>query len=726
MERSSKNARREGKITLVTLFAILGLIVMAGFIGNIGQTVSTKVAAQNTSDAVAFSSAQWMARGMNAITATNHLLGEVTALSVVVEGLGGPEMDAGMKYYSPQNQTLDMVIGTLKDMAPAPAATPYATSILNSVEKPLFKFLADQMAPQSDEAKKSKAFATIYDSKLQLKMDFNKFLLVNTVANLGFFVPPPWGYISAAIAYAAHIYADLQIVEIGKEWFILQGIELVIRNPITSQLKSKFETLLIPALAAHGDFIAGRLGKKSANNPQAQSGIVNVAVGDALLHLNKVYDTKAFIYPAAPSFRMPIEAEPRPSLREGTPAGREEPEWGKDEVVTLPDSDDILSDIQENINDSKSDIKARIRNLREGLQLLDRLEADVNKLSAEEGVTPEERKKFDDEKREIARARRDKQARLAKLEKELQELNIKEAQTYKAIAAMKNMPPGTGNLSAKRAHLALDQGLMKQSEERYTQWVRATYPYVDSFRAPILKMFGEHLKRSEAARHYEKWTNRFALTKAWQFRSGYRFKKLGDTDGQWEKKPGVDPLEMYVMVGSFAKTGVRRDQKGFETWTLASDTGKQQAEQLFTVIGLAHRDVKPLFSPVIYPAGTRHGATTFAQAVFYNGNEQKPVPPFTKSTTQAKLGWDTLNWDPATNAPEWGTKLATSSAKWPWEVFTSSTALSGSAKVRLNWQAKLMPVTKTRLKGAITMPMSVDMNANVAAAYALFDNMLTH
>ncbi len=57
-------------------------------------------------------------------------------------------------------------------------------------------------------------------------MDFNKWLLVNTIANLGFFVPPPWGYISAAIAYAAHIYADVQIVEIGKEWFILQGIEL--------------------------------------------------------------------------------------------------------------------------------------------------------------------------------------------------------------------------------------------------------------------------------------------------------------------------------------------------------------------------------------------------------------------------------------------------------------------------------------------------------------------
>ncbi len=54
---------------------------------------------------------------MNAATATNHLLGEVTGLVVVIEGLGGPEMDAGMEYYSPQNQTLDKFGDQLKDMA---------------------------------------------------------------------------------------------------------------------------------------------------------------------------------------------------------------------------------------------------------------------------------------------------------------------------------------------------------------------------------------------------------------------------------------------------------------------------------------------------------------------------------------------------------------------------------------------------------------------------------
>ena len=72
---------RHGKITLVTLFVILGLIVLTGFVGNAGHVVTTKVNTQNAADAIAFSSAQWMARGMNAVTATNHLLGETTAWS---------------------------------------------------------------------------------------------------------------------------------------------------------------------------------------------------------------------------------------------------------------------------------------------------------------------------------------------------------------------------------------------------------------------------------------------------------------------------------------------------------------------------------------------------------------------------------------------------------------------------------------------------------------------
>ena len=722
--RRCVNRRHHGKITLVTLIAILGLVVMAGLVGNAGQAVTAKVASQNAADAVAFSSAQWMARGMNAVTATNHLIGEVTGLVVVIEALGGPEMDHGMEFSSPQNTALDGINRGLKGKAPARGG--YGASALGNVEKPFIDFLVDRMAPEGEDKKKSKAFATIYDSKIQLKMDLSKWLLAKTVANLGFFVPPPWGYLSAVIAYAAHLYGDAQIVLIGKEWFILEGIEIVVRNPLVKQLKKKLEDPLIPALAAHGDFIAGRLNKDSNSEPQANSGIVNIGVGDSLLHLGKVYDVEAFIYPAATAFRIPIEAEPAPSLA-GTTTG-DEPEWGKDEIVTLGDADDTLDRIQDNINDSKSEIENRIERLREGLRLLTRLEADINNLSRAEGVTPTERQTFDDEKREIERARTAKQTRLTKLERELQDLKREERELQDTLAALADMPPGTGNLSAKPTHLALEK--LKQSEERYTQWVRATYPYVDSFRAPILAQFAEHLKRCEAAKHYEKWTNRYTLTKAWQFRSGYRFTaREGSTDGEWRKEQDSKPLEMYVMVGAYnrqAQANGRRDQKGREKWTEDTVDGRDSAEELFTVIGLTHRNIEPLFSPVIYPVASRSGTTTFAQAIFYNGNEQQPAADGPRLPTQAKLGWDTLNWDPAVAAPEWGHKLATSTAKWPWDIFKKGSTTVSSSKVLLNWQAKLMPVTKTRLEGAMTMPMSLEMNANVAGAYLLFDNMVTH
>ncbi len=37
-----------------------------------------------------------------------------------------------------------------------------------------------------------------------------------------------------------------------------------------------------------------------------------------------------------------------------------------------------------------------------------------------------------------------------------------------------------------------------------------------------------------------------------------------------------------------------------------------------------------------------------------------------------------------------------------------------------------MPVTKSRLQGAMKMPMSVEMNQNVITAYGLFNRMVTH
>ena len=123
--------------------------------------------------------------------------------------------------------------------------------------------------------------------------------------------------------------------------------------------------------------------------------------------------------------------------------------------------------------------------------------------------------------------------------------------------------------------------------------------------------------------------------------------------------------------------------------------------------------------------------TTFAQAIYYNSNEQKPGEKGKNGTTQAKLGWDTLNWDPTTTVPEWGNELTKSSAKWPWELFTSSDAWVGNAKAKLNWQAKLMPVRQSRLKPAAAAALveSTEMAKNIGITLVPgfpFDTMVTH
>ena len=83
----------EGTISMVTIVAVLVIAILIGFVGNSGRVVQQKIEVQNAADSVAYSSALWQARGMNAITAVNHLLGEATAICVLIEAIGGPELE---------------------------------------------------------------------------------------------------------------------------------------------------------------------------------------------------------------------------------------------------------------------------------------------------------------------------------------------------------------------------------------------------------------------------------------------------------------------------------------------------------------------------------------------------------------------------------------------------------------------------------------------------------
>ncbi len=92
--RLQRSLREEdGLITWVTLVAILFLLIMACLIGNVGHVLAQKIETQNAADSAAYSGTIWMARGMNAITAANHLQGELMGLYVLHHAIGGKWLD---------------------------------------------------------------------------------------------------------------------------------------------------------------------------------------------------------------------------------------------------------------------------------------------------------------------------------------------------------------------------------------------------------------------------------------------------------------------------------------------------------------------------------------------------------------------------------------------------------------------------------------------------------
>ena len=93
MNGRRRGSSRKGLITWGTLLSVLFLMILVSLVSNTAITVSQKMETQNTADAVAYSSAIWVARGMNSITATNHIIGELNALYVIHHALGGKWLD---------------------------------------------------------------------------------------------------------------------------------------------------------------------------------------------------------------------------------------------------------------------------------------------------------------------------------------------------------------------------------------------------------------------------------------------------------------------------------------------------------------------------------------------------------------------------------------------------------------------------------------------------------
>jgi len=75
------HADESGSISLATVFALLLLTMLLGMVINTGRQVDNKIKLQNAADAATYSGGVVLARGMNSLAFTNHMLTEVFALT---------------------------------------------------------------------------------------------------------------------------------------------------------------------------------------------------------------------------------------------------------------------------------------------------------------------------------------------------------------------------------------------------------------------------------------------------------------------------------------------------------------------------------------------------------------------------------------------------------------------------------------------------------------------
>jgi hypothetical protein len=89
------HADEAGNLSIITLLVLFGFVLLIAGLFNVAVTAQHKLEQQNAADAIARSSGTKLARAMNAVTAANHLLGEMHALIVMHAALGGKPLETG-------------------------------------------------------------------------------------------------------------------------------------------------------------------------------------------------------------------------------------------------------------------------------------------------------------------------------------------------------------------------------------------------------------------------------------------------------------------------------------------------------------------------------------------------------------------------------------------------------------------------------------------------------
>jgi hypothetical protein len=265
-----------GMLSMASVFVLMGILVLFALLANVTRTVDQKMETQNGADAIAYSSAEEMARGMNTVTATNHLIGELMGLVVLHHALGGDELD-GLKKVQ---KTPRDIRNNLRNMY-------YFASATEDPEPVGY----DTVNQEPDVG------ATIWDCRMRLKQVLTWAYTAHGIG--GLFQDLQWipfGIGAALEAYGLSVsYAAWAFeCKAQEEWYVLDAVEYLAY--LIKPLKLTLQKAVIPGLHR----VYARL---MVNTIPVQSWNLAGPVGN----LNAVEGT---LFPPWPFLQLPVTPEP--------------------------------------------------------------------------------------------------------------------------------------------------------------------------------------------------------------------------------------------------------------------------------------------------------------------------------------------------------------------------------------------------------------------------------
>lgn len=483
---SRLHAHEGGMISMSSLFVTLAFFVLIGFLGNAGQAVYRKIEVQNAADSMAHSTTVWMARHMNAITVTNHLMGELTAVVVLVEGLGGPELD-GKKEKAPKNEDDsggESVFWNNAINLPLSGSISFLPGEFKSAIKKFSKDTEFKLVPikgsigqsisgfdsqyadfirklvTNDNAEHD-ACATIYDGRMSIKvlvwyafmtkLSGNGMYAAATAISLGSAEP-----IAAAANLAVHLLIDAALLPVIKDWYLINIVEVFASG--LRPLREPVLPLVIQGISLYADSVV---------MPTQLQNVIRQSLDRSKQEFSVIeYET----FPLLRDLNLPVMKE-KPSEKSTktsiVPSLADKKPKKKPEVQFITGPINAIVDAIETINDL---IKAVTFGIAD--DLLDSL--DIRK-------------------------------------------NLRD---NKPIA----IKDGGGNGFVKNPSFKYLGDDAKKSgldwhEERHSQWVRATYPHVDKLRTPMCDFFERYIPCSYMSTYYVHWTNRYTISVSHRLRS---------------------------------------------------------------------------------------------------------------------------------------------------------------------------------------------------------------